>query len=131
MMNEENNESPMPLKRKAGRPKKEVKCDQIISLGCTLAEKKFIEIQARDSQLTVSAYLRSSALGAKVIRPSQVIPKEVLNLTAALYQLAATLNQIARKRNTNDELNALERASLQHLSEQVKRVAHDIKTYLK
>ena len=45
----------------------------------------------------------------------KTIPKEVLMLSGALNHVGALLNQVAKKRNSNDELNALERADLKLL----------------
>jgi hypothetical protein len=45
--------------------------------------------------------------------------------------MAANLNQIAKKRNQLDELNALERAQLNQLSLSVKQLTKDIKNYFK
>ena len=44
--------------------------------------------------------------------------------------MAANLNQLAKKRNGIDELNALERADLYVLMGQVKQLAIDVKNYL-
>jgi hypothetical protein len=44
--------------------------------------------------------------------------------------MAANMNQIAHKRNCNDELTAIERAELNFLSQQVKQLVNDIKSYL-
>jgi hypothetical protein len=41
------------------------------------------------------------------------------------------MNQIAHKRNCNDELTEVERAELNALSQQVKGLVDDIKSYLK
>ncbi len=63
--------------------------------------------------------------------PAQkTLPKEVLFFTATLNHMAANMNQIAHKRNCNDELNAIERAELNVLSQQVKQLVNDIKSYL-
>lgn len=117
--------------RKGGRPKKAIKCDQKLTLMCTLIERKVIEAKTRLASLTVSEYLRIIALGGKIDRRQKVLPKEVLALTATLNHLAANVNQIAKKRNGIDELNALERAELDYLSRELKALANDIKNYLK
>jgi hypothetical protein len=41
------------------------------------------------------------------------------------------MNQVAKKRNQNDELNAIERAGLMVLSTDIKKLATDIKNFLK
>jgi len=117
--------------RKGGRPKKAVKCDQKLTVMCTLIERKVIEAKAKVASLTVSEFLRNLALSGKIDRHQKVFPKEVLSFTATLNHMAANLNQIAKKRNGIDELNALERAELQYFSGQFKQLANDIKTYFK
>ncbi|MBD0279817.1 MAG: mobilization protein [Flavisolibacter sp.] len=115
---------------KGGRPKKEVRCDQKLTVMCTLLERKVIEAKAKAVLLTVSEYLRHMGLSGKIDRRQKVLPKEVLAFTATLNHMAANLNQIAKKRNSIDELNALERAELQYFSGQFQQLARDIKTYL-
>ncbi len=117
--------------RKGGRPKKAVKCDQKLTLMCALVERKVIEAKATLALLTVSEYLRTIALSGKIDSRQKALPKEVLALTATINHMAANLNQIARKRNGIDELNALERAELEYFSKQFKSLASDIKNYLK
>jgi len=70
-------------------------------------------------------------LTGKIDRTDRVLPKEVLLLTGTLNHLAANMNQVAYKRNRQDELNAVERATLQHDAAAVRQLAKDIKAYLK
>jgi hypothetical protein len=51
-------------------------------------------------------------LTGKIDRREKALPKEVLELTGTLNHMAANLNQIAKKRNGVEELNALDRATL-------------------
>ncbi len=51
----------------------------------------------------------------------KAVPKEALALCRALNHAGALLNQIAKKRNSNDELDALERADLALLQLKIKR----------
>ena len=115
---------------KGGRPKKAVKRDQQITVACSLMERKSIEHKAQSSSLTNSEYLRQMGLTGKIDSRLKVLPKEVLHMTAALNHLGANLNQVAKKRNSLDELNAIERAELNQLSRQVKELAGEIKKYL-
>ena len=103
----------------------------MLGLKCTATERFIIEAKAKTAMLSVSEFLRTLALKGQVDRKQKVLPKEVLFLTAMLNHVAANLNQVAKKRNSNDELNALERAELQYLSGQFKQLAKDIKDYLK
>jgi hypothetical protein len=118
-----------PAKPKGGRPFKAVKRNQLLGTKCTLIERRAIEAKAKSVQLTVSEYLREIALTGKIDRSGKALPKEVLQLMGTLNHLAANMNQIAKKRNRNESLNALERATLQYEAEQLKQLARDIKTY--
>lgn len=120
-----------PKNRKGGRPPKAVKRDEQITVSCTLLERKAIEYKAGCYGLTNSEYLRQMGLSGKIDRQEKVLPKEVLLLTGTLNHTAANLNQIAKKRNSMDELNAIERAELNQLSRQCKELAGEIKNYLK
>ena len=61
----------------------------------------------------------------------KTIPKEVLALCGALNHLGGLLNQVAKKRNSNDELNALERADLKLLEMRIKEIVEAIKISIK
>lgn len=117
-------------KKKGGRPKKAVKKDQILAVKCSLFERRAIEARAKHTNLTVSEYLREIALTGKIDRHDKALPKEVLAMTGTLNHLAANLNQIAKKRNSMEELNALERATLKVQSGELKGLAAQIKSYL-
>jgi len=116
---------------KGGRPKKCVKRDQKITVMCSLIERKVIEHKAKAAGLSVSEYLRNLGLNRQVDTSKKALPKEVLLFTATLNHLAANINQIARKRNQGEELNALERAALHRLPNEIQQLANYIKTYLK
>jgi hypothetical protein len=117
-------------KNKGGRPPKEIKRNQVMAIKCTLFERKAIEAKARKTSLTVSEYLRELGLTSKINLRNKALPKEVLSFTATLNHMAANLNQIAKKRNSNDELSPLERAELKVQSGHVKDLAQQIKSYL-
>jgi hypothetical protein len=117
-------------KNKGGRPPKEIKRNQVMAIKCTLFERKAIEAKARKASLTVSEYLRELGLTSKINSRNKALPKEVLSFTATLNHMAANLNQIAKKRNSIDELNPLERAELKVQSRYVKDLALQIKNYL-
>ncbi|MNQ70092.1 hypothetical protein D3C85_847160 [compost metagenome] len=112
---------------RGGRPKKVVKRDQLMAIKCTLYERKIIESKAKKVDLTVSEYLREVGLTAKIDYRNKALPKQILSFTGVLNHMAANLNQIAKKRNSNDELNTLERAELKVQSSQVKDLAVQIK----
>ena len=124
---EEQNHS---IKNKGGRPGKADKRNQLLGVKCTVAERQVIEARAKLVDLKVSEYLREMGLTGNIDMRKKALPKEVLLFTATLNHAAANLNQIAKKRNGFEELNALERAQLQYLSGQLIQLAKDIKNYL-
>lgn len=115
---------------KGGRPKKETKKDQFLGVKCSLVERKVIENKAGQFGLTVSEYLRKLGLSGKIDMKLKALSKEILLFTGTLNHMAANLNQIAKKRNSNDQLNALERAQLEQMSRINKQLAQDIKNRL-
>ncbi|WP_428228624.1 plasmid mobilization protein [Flavobacterium sp.] len=117
-------------KNRGGRPKKVIKRDQLMAIKCTLYERKIIESKAKKVNLTVSEYLREIGLMARIDYRNKVLPKEILSFTGVLNHMAANLNQIAKKRNSNDELSPLERAELKVQSGQVKDLAVQIKKFM-
>ena len=117
-------------KNRGGRPKKAVKRDQIMAIKCTLYERKIIEAKAKKASITISEYLREIGLTAKIDYRNKALPKEILSFTGVLNHMAANLNQIAKKRNSNDELSPLERAELKVQSEKVKDLAVQIKKFM-
>ena len=117
-------------KKRGGRPKQAVTKNQQLAVMCTLTERKLIEEKANTANMSKSEYLRTIGLSGKIDMKIKVLPKEVLFFTATLNHVAANMNQIAHKRNCNDELTAIERAELNFLSQQVKQLVNDIKSYL-
>ena len=119
------------IKNKGGRPAKEVRQDHFIGVKCTLIEKTLLQEKAKILGLTLSEYLREKGLKGQAVSMIKVLPIEVLQLTGTLNHLAANLNQIAKKRNGIEQLDALERAGLEVQSRDLKRLAEAIKNYLK
>src|SRR5258708_1703685 len=78
---------------------------------CAPAEKRFIEIRAREAGIPASKFLRSLALNGFLENP-KTLPTEVLVFNGQLSQIIGTLEIIARKRLDNEDLNTLERAEL-------------------
>ena len=117
-------------RNKGGRPKKAVKKDQLLAVKCSLFERKAIEARAKSVNLSISEYLREIALTGKIDRREKALPKEILEITGNLNHCAANVNQIAKKRNSGEELNALDRAELKLLAEELKGAAVLIKNYL-
>ena len=117
-------------RNRGGRPKKPLKQREFIGVKCSLVEKILLKQKAKTVGLSLSEYLRDIGLKGQVVSRTKAFPKEILHFTGTLNHLAANLNQIAKKRNQMDELNALERADLNMLSIQVKQLALDIKKLL-
>jgi hypothetical protein len=123
-------EQKITTRNKGGRPKKAIKKDQLLAVKCSLFERRAIEARAKSANLTVSEYLREIAMTGKIDRREKVLPKEVLEKIGTINHVAANVNQIAKKRNSGEELNALERASLKVISGELKGAAVQIKIYL-
>ena len=118
-------------RNKGGRPTKEIKRNKFLGVKCTSLEKFLIKGNAKYSGLTVSEYLRELGMNGKIDMPKKTLPPEVLQLSATLNHLAANLNQIARKRNSFEQLDAIERAGLELQSKELKLIATTIKNYLR
>ncbi|MCS3797858.1 hypothetical protein GGD38_003220 [Chitinophagaceae bacterium OAS944] len=69
-------------------------------------------------------------LTGKIDSKEKALPKEILKFTGTLNHLAANLNQIAKKRNGIEPLNAFERADLLVQSNDLKQLSLTIKNYL-
>lgn len=125
-------EQEKPHKRTlGGRPSKAIKRNKPLTVKCTTIEKIIISGKAKKMNQTVSEYLRTLGLSGKSVMAIKTVPREVLALCGALNHVGALLNQIAKKRNSNDELNALERADLTLLQLKIKEVVEVIKTGIK
>lgn len=124
------NENVNKMKNKGGRPKKKIRRDQQLAVMCTIIERKVISFKAKSAGVCISEFLRTLAVNGQLDSRKKKLPGEVLLLTGTLNHMAANLNQLARKRNQNDELNAIERAELKLLSNDVKVLAETIKKYL-
>ena len=99
-------------KNKGGRPKLALKRDEALTVMCNIDEKKTITSNAESFNLPVSIFLRELGLKGRIKTKIKTLPKEVLQITGTLNHLAANINQIARKRNRGEELNAIDRALL-------------------
>jgi hypothetical protein len=124
-------ESRAAQRNKGGRPPKAIKRNRLLGVKCTSLEKITIKAKAKYSGLSVSEYLRQLGMNGKIDMHKIMFPKEILQFTSTLNHLAANMNQAAKKRNYNEELNALERANLNHVSLLVKQLVQDIKNRLK
>jgi hypothetical protein len=100
-----------------------------VSVWCTATEKRYIDSIAKKAGVSASEYLRELGLKEMAGRP-KTLPPEVLAYNGHLAQLAGSLSVISRKRLNGEELNALERAGLQHLARDIGSLIQDIKNYL-
>jgi hypothetical protein len=116
-------------KHKGGRPTKPIKRNKLIGVRCSATERFIIEAKAKATNISVSEFLRTLALKGQVDTRIKAIPKEVLQAVASINHVAANVNQIAKKRNGFDELNAIERAELQFIVGQLKQFVKDFKNY--
>jgi len=106
---------------KGGRPKVKIKKREHLAVMCNLLERKIIEGNAKKVNL---------GLHSRIKHKIKSLPKEVLELKGMLNHVAANLNQIARKRNRNEELNAMERALLNQQGRELKGLTDKIDHYL-
>jgi hypothetical protein len=115
-------------KNKGGRPEKAIKKNKLLGVKCSDFEQAEIQLKAKQYNLTVSQYLRELGLKHKV--SIKTLPREVIAFQIQLNNLGSILNQIAKKRNMNDQLNAIDRAVLQNLSEELTGIVNSIRSYI-
>lgn len=119
------------IKSKGGRPKNPVKKNHVLSVKCSLVERRVIEYKAGKAGVSVSEYFRTLALKGQVDTRRKELPREVLSFTGTLNHLASNMNQVAKKRNREEPFNAMERDELFQLIEAVKQLVLQIKAALK
>ena len=100
-----------------------------ISVWCTPAEKRFMEVRARKAKLSASEFLRELGL-KESLRRQKILPAEVLAFLGQLHQAIACLQIISRKRLNEEDLNAIDRAELKATAGQLEKLIKEIKTYL-
>lgn len=119
------------VKNKGGRPQKAIKRNVVLTLKCTRYEQVRITGNAKKAGMYLSEFLRSMALNGQVVVKEKALPKEVLLFTGIINHMAANLNQLAKKHNSvTDILTPVDRAGLELLSKELKRIAASIKIYL-
>ena len=98
---------------------------------CTIMEKKIIQIQCQEGRYKYIRFICGTlGLNERVKMVVKTLPKEVLQFMGMLNHMAANLNQIAKKRNKGEDLNALDRALLNQEVRAIQEVVKDVKTYL-
>ena len=118
-------------RNKGGRPKVSLKRAVSLTVMCNLIEKKLIQLNARKVNLCASVYLRELGLKGTVKVKLKTLPKEVLQFIGTLNHMAANLNQIARKRNSGEDLNAMDRALINQEVRAIQKLVEEIEAYLK
>lgn len=118
-------------RNKGGRPLKEVRKNIILSFKCSAFEKLVIAQKAKELNLNMSEYIRQISVNGKVDQQVKVFPAEVLALSGTLNHIAANINQVAKKRNKDEDLSMQERVNLHNLVPVLKGIAGDIKNFLR
>jgi hypothetical protein len=118
-------------KHKGGRPRKDVKRSEQLAVMCTMVERIVIEHKAKAANISVSEFLRTLALKGQVDTRKKALPKEVLQAVGNIGHMSANVNQIAKKRNSFDELSPLERADLKWIADQLRQFIKDFKNYFR
>ena len=114
---------------KGGRPAKGIKRNITITVHCSAFEKRILREKSKDFGISLSEYLRQTGLDHKITRHRKDYPREALLLNGVLNHIAANLNQIAKKRNSGEELGAYRRTQLEELSEQLHLLTQQIRNY--
>ena len=107
------------------------KKDCFIGVRCTLDEKKLIREKAKEMNQGAGEYLRNLGLNRQIDIQTKALPKEVLLMIGTLNHLSANINQLAKKRNQEQNFSLLEIARLTILAAEVKELASSIKSYVK
>lgn len=117
------------INNKGGRPQKEIKRNKTITVHCSAFEQRLLKEKGKEAGTTVSEYLREIGLNGKIDRPRKEFPKEALLLNGKLNHMAANLNQIAKKRNSGEDLGAFMRTQLEEECEQLHTLTITIRNY--
>ncbi|RKR83500.1 mobilization protein MobC [Mucilaginibacter gracilis] len=122
--------APVGRVNKGGRPSVPHKRRSNVSVMCTLIEKKVIEANAKRAGMNASVFLRNLGLNTRIEVRVKTLPKPVLEMRGTLNHIAANLNQIARRRNRGDDLNAMERALLDQEVRSLRSLIKNINAYV-
>ena len=75
MENEENEiRKDIVRKHKSGRPKKEIKQNEFIGVKCSVHEKNRLKQKAETAGLSLSEFLRETALRGQAVRQIKALP---------------------------------------------------------
>lgn len=114
---------------KGGRPQKEIKRNKTITVHCSAFEQRLLKEKGKEAGITVSEYLREIGLSGKIDRRKIEFPKDALWLKGTLNHMAANLNQMAKKRNSGEDLGAYMREQLQEFCDQFHALTITIRNY--
>lgn len=118
----------MKSEKPRGRPEKSDKKDRILALKCSSADEMIIRKNAALYKLPVSVYIRDIAVQHRV--QVKTLPQEVLVFQTRINQTCSLLNQLARKKNKNEQLSAIDRAQLSDLVDELLSIVKTIKPYI-
>jgi hypothetical protein len=96
---------------------------------CTAIERTYILSRARQSGLSLSAFMRRIALQG-FIEKDKALPSEVLAFMGQLQHMSGQLEVISRKRLDDEDLNAIDRAELAAVKATIEGLVKQIKNYL-
>ena len=113
---------------KSNRPKKLVLKNRILSLKCSNNEEEEIRRKAALYQLPISVFLRECALKNKV--QIRTLPSQVVLLQTRINQICSLVNQLARKKNRNEQLTVIERSELSSIVEELHEMVITIRKYI-
>lgn len=116
-------------KSKGGRPPKEIKRNKTITVHCSSFEQRLLKEKSKNAGISVSEYLRSAGVSGNIDRRKTEFPKDALWLKGTLNHMAANLNQIAKKRNSGEDLGVFMREQLQDFCDQFHALTIIIRNY--
>lgn len=85
------------------------KKQNVISLRLNEVEKAQLFEKAQDAQMSISTFLKKSALNTIIVKPN----RNYMNLVIAINRMGNNLNQIAKKVNSNEYIDKM--PILEHL----------------
>jgi hypothetical protein len=113
---------------KVGRPKKQMKKDQRLTLVCTLTEKLFISKWAKEKGLAVSDYLRMMALIQNADTHKPEFSREARPLLVRLDYLIGNLKEMLDK-EPGTPFTALKLAGIKSILQQVSLLQTSLMPY--
>ncbi|MES2374513.1 MAG: hypothetical protein V4557_18190 [Bacteroidota bacterium] len=116
------------IAKKTGRPRKQVKKDQRLTLVCTETESQFISKWAKEQKVTVSDYLRRKALSQPEQNTSQEFSREARPLLVQLNYLIGKLKELLEKEQ-GMPFTALKLAGIKSIVQQINLLQEGLKPY--